>query len=211
MGEGGIVAKEQEGGRGGANLGAVVDFELARAFGRGLVAVLGGAQDLVDGGGRDVAHALFVHFQRGGEHLRGALTGQGGDVEHGDEIEEVQLMAHMLGEGVHRVCVFFEGVPFVDYDHDTFPGFLNEPGNVRILGGDASFGIHDQESDIRALDGTVGAEDAVFFDARFDTAALANAGGINKGDRDIVEGHPGVNRVAGGPRDGADNGALFAH
>ncbi len=43
-----------------------------------------------------------------------------------------------------------------------------------------------------------------------DLAALADAGGIDQGDRYIFKGHAGVDGVAGGARDGADDGALLA-
>ena len=59
----------------------------------------------------------------------------------------------MAGVIVHRIGVFFDGVPFIDQYNGTLPGFQDETGDVGILGSDPGFRVNDQQGNVGAFYG----------------------------------------------------------
>jgi len=81
---------------------------------------------------------------------------------------------------------------------------------MRILSGDAFDGVQEQEDDVGALDGLHGPQHAVLFHAGRDLAAPADAGRVDQDDRHTFPDQAGVDGVAGGAGQGADDGPFLA-
>ena len=112
---------------------------------------------------------------------------------------------------VHRLAgLVGHRVPFVDDDDGGFHFFEDEPGHVRVLGGDAFRRVNQQERHVCALNGFERAQHAVFFHAHFDVSPPADAGRVNQRDGQRLPDDARVERVARGAGDGADDGALLA-
>ena len=150
------------------------------------------------------------HVQHRWDDLADALPGEGADEEHGHVAEKLQFVAHLLGEGVHGVGVFFDRVPLVDDDDYALLLFEHVARNVGVLRGDALGRVDQQQGDVGAINGLHTAQDTVLLDARLDTAAPADACRVHEGDGLAVEYDLGVNRVARRAGNGADDGALAA-
>ena len=207
----GIVDEQGEAGGPGGDLGAVVNPALATA---------------AAGGGGTPAHRLLEHLihHRGadaatvllhghGRHRKDALdplAGEGRGEQHRRPIEEIELGAQLLFHGRHGVAVLLHRVPLVDDDHAGAAIFFDAAGQALVLLGDAIEHIDHQGADIAALNRLETAVDAEIFRAVIHAAAAADAGGVEQFPALAFPLDRGVDRVAGGAPDRADDRPFLA-
>src|SRR5436853_5147711 len=89
-------------------------------------------------------------------------------------------------------------VPLIDDDDDAFRLFLNLARDVCVLRCQAFAGIYDEDSDIRPFNGPAGTQHAKFFNARPNTPAPSNTGGINQRELSALKLQVGIDGITGG-------------
>ena len=107
------------------------------------------------------------------------------------------------------MAVFFHGVPFVDDHHAGTTVLFNAARQALILLGHPIEGIDHQNTDITSFNRLEAAVDAEEFRAVVDAATPTDACGIDQAPGAILTNDAGVNRVAGGAADRADNRPLL--
>ena len=166
--------------------------------------------------GGDALVAGLLDAQGQGDDLVHPLAGDGGDEEHRHVVEETERVPHPAGVLGHGVAVLvLDRVPLVDEDDDAGPLVQDEAGDVGVLRRDPLHAVNDEQGDVGPPDGPQGPQDAVLLHSTRDAAPPPDTGGVNQGDGDFraVVRRPlqaGVNGVAGGAGEGADDGPLLA-
>ena len=115
------------------------------------------------------------------------------------------LHARLANHLVHQV-------PLIDHHDAGFARLDNSVGDLLVLLRDSAFGIQNEDRDVAAGDGILGALDAEKLNGVIHAAGLAQARGVNqhvalpRAVRLDFEGH--IHGIAGGARNGADDDAL---
>ena len=112
--------------------------------------------------------------------------------------------------GTRVLEVDFGDVPLVEHDQRGAAGAHRELGDPQVFGRDALGGVADDERDVGALDGALGAKLRVVVDRPRDLASPPQAGGVDQHHRPAVDLELGVDRVAGRPGELGDDHALGA-
>ena len=137
------------------------------------------------------------------------MLSQRGDDDDGRPGGEAQAADDRVAELVEVPGVLDE-VPLVGAD-DEAGGFVErDADDVQVLRPQPHRGVEDDDGDVGALDGALGAHDAVVLDRAVDAAGAADAGGVDQRHllAVVLEGRvDGVARRAG---DVADDDALLA-
>ena len=168
-----------------------------------------GSDHLVNLCGGGAAVPLCMYLQRQWQSLVHALAGQRGNEEHGHIIQKLKRLAHHGAVHIHRVAVFWNDVPLVDY-HDGATRFIeHHTGYVRVLGGERLARIDQQQHHLRPVNRLERPQHAVFLHARDDFPSAADAGCVYQGDVGSVIGQAGVNGVARCACQRRDNHALL--
>ena len=222
--ERGAVDEEDDGRRGDADLGGVIDPRravLARGRRMGLDGL---ADDPVERAG---AHSLLRLLE---ERLRqvhdrlDVLAGLGRDERHGHVAHRAERMLDEIGESAHVALrgvgrVVQHQVPLIDRE-DARLVFLGDViGQLLVEPGDALGGVEEQQDDVGAADRPLGAVDRVKVEVVADLGVALDSGGVDRQERHAVELELNVDRVAGrsrplgddhplGPRQGVDQGGL---
>ena len=138
------------------------------------------------------------------------LAGERRGEQHRSPIEEIELGAQLLFHRRHGVAVFFHRVPFVDDHHAGTAVLFNAARQALILLGHPIEGIDHQNTHITAFNGLETPVDAEEFRAVIDAATPADARRVHQAPGTILANDAGVNRVASGAADGADNRPLLS-
>ncbi len=103
-------------------------------------------------------------------------------------------------------------IPFVDQDHAAASGLRDQATDAFVLLGHTGCGVHRQHREVAFADTALGAHQPELVNRGLDLAAMFQPGGVDQDIRDLLfaahEGERDIDRVAGGARDLADDGAV---
>ena len=133
-----------------------------------------------------------------------------GDENYFGPRDEGEAAAEFGDDGVADFFAGFEEVDFVDGEDEAFVFFEGVLGDVAILCGDSGVAVHEEDDDFAAFDAADAAEGGEFFDAAFDFAATAEAGGVDEVVFFVFVSDFGVGGVASGAGDVGDDDFVFA-
>ena len=117
----------------------------------------------------------------------------------------------MFGGVLDAGFAFGSGVVEIELvEHDEAGFFLGEDelGDFAVLGGDAGGEVDDQQGEVGAADGFLGAHGGENFYGGIAAGAGAEACGIDEGEVFFLEGAGEIDGIAGGAGDFGDDGAL---
>lgn len=152
----------------------------------------------VEFGGGDAFLAFGDDFVGEGEDLEDVFGVFGGNEDYFGPRDEGEAAAEFGDDVVTDFFAGFEKVDFVDGEDQAFVFGEGVFGDVAVLAGDAGVAVHQKDDDLAAFDGADTAEGGEFFDAAFDFAAAAEAGGVDEVVGFVFEGDFGVGGIAGG-------------
>ena len=178
---------------------------------RGLLEGYGFGHNFVQHAGCHPQALVFQYDVDKVKELRQALPGHGRDKEDFGVGHKGQHLADAGRETIHALIVLIgHGVPFVDGDQDAFAPLMGNPGDLRVLIGDALERVDHQHDHIGPFDGGDGADDAVAFELFFYFVFAAQTGGVDKNVVLAVALDDGVDGVARRAGNVGDNDAVFA-
>ena len=202
-----------------ADLGHVDQFQAmpagaaARAD-RRLASLDGLGQEAVQLGRGDAPGHAVAERDRLAQQARDVAAGLRADGQHARA--QAQLFGHAcalvleIDADALGVLAALLHVPLVQHDRGRAAGLHRQLGDAQILRGDAVGGVTDDERDIRALGGALGAQRRVVLDRVRDLRLAAHAGGVDEDQLALADHQRHVDRVAGGARDVGDDHPLLA-
>lgn len=189
----------------------VEEFEAFAADGWRRGAGDGFLEEAVEGTGAELGVAGGADLVDGSEDFAETVAGFGGDGDEGCVVEEEEFATDVgfefLETGLH-FAVWVVEVEFIGDDEAGFVFFDDDGGDFAFLGGDAAGGVDDEGDDVGAADAAFGAADGVGFDGVIDLGLTADAGGVHEEEGVAAVIVEGVDGVASGAGDFADNGAF---
>ena len=196
-----VVDKEDEGRRLRGLLRRVIDAQAAAVFRRRRRDGHRIVQRVVEHAGGDAAGRIAVSRADGFQHAVDALAGLGRNIEHRRVIQELQVVAHLLGELFHGAGFFVDRVPLVDDDDARLAFVMHITRNARVLLGHAVLRVDEHQRHIAATDRRKGSDNAVTLQ-RFVLNLALSADACRVDDDEIlaVIGKGRVNGIARGAR-----------
>lgn len=189
----------------------VEEFEAFAADGWWRGAGDGFLEEAVEGTGAELGVAGGADLVDGSEDFAETVAGFGGDGDERGVVEEEEFATDVgfefLETGLH-FAVWVVEVEFIGDDETGFVFFDDDGGDFAFLGGDAAGGVDDEGDDVGAADAAFGAADGVGFDGVIDLGLAADACGVHEEERVAAVVVEGVDGVAGGACDFADDGAF---
>lgn len=177
---------------------------------RGRLVVHDGQHEVVQLACRDVPLAVFIDVQGRFERLDDPLLRDIRSENDGDIGERSDALADLLLVFGHRVVVFLDEVPLVDYDDDAAVAADGLPKHVQILPLKPLLRIDQQHANVAFIDAANGSKRAVKFKLVLDLLALSKARCVHKVEIESEHVVAGVHAVAGGAGDVSDDVALLA-
>ena len=133
----------------------------------------------------------------------------GGDAQRRGIRHEVQAVDDVLFELLAALGRRDE-IPLVEQDDKGAAGLVRHAGEALVLLRDADGGVYDEQHDVGALDGALGAHVGVVLEVLRDRRALAHAGRVDEAVALAVVLDDGVHEVARRAGNVGDDGALHA-
>ncbi len=192
-----IIHKENKSGGAHALLRQVVNAQTATVGSRRLKGSRSICQHIIQHAGRHTLGSLCPNLIDHIQHGIDTLTGQCRKEQHRGIIHKLQVFQHLLTVLLQRAGFFVDGVPLIDYHHNSLALFVNHAGDFRILLGYTIVGIDEHQCHVAPADGRNGTKHAVPLQGFILNGTLtANAGSID----DIVlrtvhAGKPGINGI----------------
>src|SRR5712692_770880 len=221
------VGEEHERGWSDGGLCHVIDLHLLAGGDRGAVEIHA-LQKAVHLAGSNALAALRCDLLQRGKYLFHALAGGGGNKQHRRVAEELQRITQSLfvGSSISRHLLVWCGrprphlllagsgaraapqVPLVHDDDDRASALMGIAGDRRVQLADAFGGVNHQQRDVGGFEVLARHHHGELLGHQMSLAFAADAGRINEAEALAVALDHFVDRVAGGAREGRDDGAI---